>query len=206
MSFNKLYIESFQKGINSAIFEINNSRKTSEDFLNLLLEETLKVKKSSGRLFLFGNGASSSFANHMALDWLKNGNISAQSLSDSSLLTALSNDYSFEHCFIEFSKINGLNKNDFVITISSSGNSPNIISVLDYANKLGVKTFALNGLKPDNISRKIADFSVFYDFKTYGMVECAHQLYLHLWLDAYMGVTEWEKAEYQNMNIKDFKL
>lgn len=206
MSYNKQYVESFNKGVVEAIFEMENNFKNPEEFLKSLVTQTKKVKKSSGRLFFFGNGASSSFANHMALDWSKNGKIPARVLSDSSLITALSNDYSYEDCFTEFSKINDLNENDFVVTISSSGNSPNIISVLKYATEIGVKTFALNGLKEDNKSRKIAHYSVFYNFKTYGMVECAHQLYLHLWLDAYMDIHEWEKIESQNMNIKNFKL
>ena len=206
MSYNNLYLDNFNKGINKVILEIENKSRTPDEFLNSLISETKKVKETSGRLFFFGNGASSSFANHMALDWSKNGKIPARVLSDSSLLTALSNDYSFEESFTEFAKINDLNKNDFVVTISSSGNSPNIVSLLNYAAEIGVKTFALNGLKEDNKSRKIAYYSVFYDFKTYGMVECAHQLYLHLWLDAYMDIYEWEKIESQNMNIKNFKL
>jgi D-sedoheptulose 7-phosphate isomerase len=206
MSYNNLYLDNFNKGINKVILEIENKSRTPDEFLNSLISETKKVKETSGRLFFFGNGASSSFANHMALDWSKNGKIPARVLSDSSLLTALSNDYSFEESFTEFAKINDLNKNDFVVTISSSGNSPNIVSLLKYAAEIGVKTFALNGLKEDNKSRKIANYSVFYDFKTYGMVECAHQLYLHLWLDAYMDIYEWEKIESQNMNIKNFKL
>lgn len=206
MSYNNLYLDNFNKGINKVILEIENKSRTPDEFLNSLISETKKVKETSGRLFFFGNGASSSFANHMALDWSKNGKIPARVLSDSSLLTALSNDYSFEESFTEFAKINDLNKNDFVVTISSSGNSPNIVSLLKYAAEIGVKTFALNGLKEDNKSRKIANYSVFYDFKTYGMVECAHQLYLHLWLDSYMDIYEWEKIESQNMNIKNFKL
>ena len=92
------------------------------------------------------------------------------------------------------------------MTISSSGNSPNVVSALDYANEVGATTFALSGLKPYNKSRKKANFSVYYPFKTYGMVECAHQVYLHLWLDAFMNIFEWDREETQNMNIKEFKL
>lgn len=206
MSYTKKYIDTFNKGITEAVFEIENQIKKPEEFLKSLVNQTKNIKNLSGRLFFFGNGASSSFSNHMSLDWSKNGKVPSLVLSDSSLLTALSNDYSYEDCFTEFAKINNLNKNDFVITISSSGNSANIVSVLKYANSIGVKSFALNGLKEDNMSRKLASYSVFYKFKTYGMVECAHQLYLHLWLDAYMNIFEWERLESQNMNIKNFKL
>ena len=46
------------------------------------------------KIYFFGNGASAAFANHMALDFSKNGKILSRSLSDSAMLTALSNDYS----------------------------------------------------------------------------------------------------------------
>ena len=42
--------------------------------------------------------------------------------------------------------------------------------------------------------------------KTYGMVECMHQVYLHLILDNFMGIEEWNKSESQNMDSSNFKL
>ena len=206
MEFSNLYLKTFQKGLVQAIYEINGIQVDSTQLLNELLKSTKFSKSNKGRIFFFGNGASASFANHMALDWSKNGGIISLSLSDSALLTALSNDYSYEDSFKEFARINNLCPNDIVTTISSSGNSPNVISALNYCKEVGAKSIALSGLKPENKSRKIADLSVYYPFKTYGMVECAHQLYLHLWLDAFMKIYEWDREETQNMNIKEFKL
>lgn len=200
------YLETFIEGIESPVYEIARKEIMPSEFLTRLLELTKLVQSKKGRIFFFGNGASASFANHMALDWSKNGGILALSLSDSALLTALANDYSYEDVFKEFAKINSLGKDDLVATISSSGNSPNVVSVLDYANEVGAASIALSGLKPDNKSRDKAKLSVYYPFKTYGMVECAHQVYLHLWLDAFMNVLEWDRNETQNMNIKEFKL
>lgn len=206
MGYANKYLESFVEGLNSPVHEINTKELLPSEFLTELLELTTRVQSKKGRIFFFGNGASASFANHMALDWSKNGGVLALSLSDSALLTALANDYSYEDAFKEFARINGLGKDDLVATISSSGNSPNVASVLDYANEVGASSIALSGLKPDNKSRKKAKLSVYYPFKTYGMVECAHQVYLHLWLDAFMNVLEWDRNETQNMNIKEFKL
>jgi len=42
--------------------------------------------------------------------------------------------------------------------------------------------------------------------KTYGMVECAHQIFLHLILDESMEIFEWDREDFQNMSAKDFKL
>ena len=46
----------------------------------------------------------------------------------------------------------------------------------------------------------MADYAAYVPSKTYGMVECVHQVLLHLWLDQYMGIYEWERDDYQNMN------
>ena len=142
----------------------------------------------------------------MALDFSKNGKILSRSLSDSALLTALSNDYSFEEAMVEFLNIEGVAKTDFVITISSSGNSPNIISVLNYCKENNINSLALSGLKNDNKSITLADYSIYVPMKTYGMVECIHQIFLHLILDESMKIYEWDRAEYQNMNISSYKL
>jgi D-sedoheptulose 7-phosphate isomerase len=206
MDYSRNYLNAFAKGLQSPICEVNGTSISESMFLSELLNITEKTRNEKGRIFFFGNGASASFANHMSLDWSKNGGVLALSLSDSSLLTALANDYSYEDAFKEFAKINAIGKGDLVATISSSGNSPNVVSVLDYANEIGAATFALSGLKPGNKSRNKAKFSVYYPFKTYGMVECAHQVYLHLWLDAFMNIFEWDREETQNMNIKEFKL
>jgi D-sedoheptulose 7-phosphate isomerase len=127
-------------------------------------------------------------------------------LSDSALLTALSNDYTFEDAIVEFIKIEGVSKNDLVITISSSGNSSNIVKVLDYCVLNQLNSLALSGLKMDNKSFALANFSIFVPMKTYGMVECIHQVFLHLILDDSMDIREWEKTEIQNMNAKNFKI
>ena len=58
------------------------------------------------------------------------------------MLTALANDYSYEDSFLEFLKINNPTNNDLVITTSSSGNSPNIVSVLNYCCKMNIKHLA----------------------------------------------------------------
>jgi D-sedoheptulose 7-phosphate isomerase len=97
-------------------------------------------------------------------------------------------------------------KTDVTLTISSSGNSPNIVSVLKYCKDHNINSLALSGLKKDNKSISLADYSIYVPMKTYGMVECIHQVFLHLILDESMDILEWEKTEIQNMNAKNFKI
>jgi D-sedoheptulose 7-phosphate isomerase len=206
MTYAKNYINSIETGLKKAIYKLNGKKTDSEFFFENLINFTKTVDENSGRLFFFGNGASAAFSNHMALDWSKNGGILALSLSDSSILTALANDYDFEGCFLEFLKINKPTSNDLIITTSSSGNSQNIVNVLNYCLKNKIKTFGLSGLNYENKTEQLANYSLFVPMKTYGMVECIHQVFHHLMLDKYMGVKEWIKNESQNMDANNFKL
>ena len=63
---------------------------------------------------------------------------------------------------------------------------------------------ALFFLNINNKSVLISDFSIFIDMKTYGMVECIHQVFHHIWLDKFMNIYEWDRLDSQNMNIKNF--
>ena len=200
------YIENINKGLLDAAFKLNRKEVSMEVFFNDLVSFLKHTEKNKGKIYFFGNGASASFSNHMALDWSKNGGILSFSLSDSSMLTALANDYSFEDSFLEFLKINNPTNNDLVITTSSSGNSPNIVSVLNYCSINNITTLGLSGLKEDNKSVQLSTYSLFVPMKTYGMVECIHQVFHHLLLDKYMAINEWEKLESQNMNSNNFKL
>jgi len=200
------YLKSIDKGLKNSIFMIDSKITNSNLFFDTLVRFLKKTQKNNGNIYFFGNGASASFSNHMALDWSKNGGILSFSLSDSSMLTALANDYSYKAAFLEFLKINKPTQNDLVITTSSSGNSPNIVSVLEYCNKMNIKTLGLSGLKQNNKSAQLSTYSLFVPMKTYGMVECIHQVFHHLLLDKYMGINEWEKLETQNMNSNNFKL
>ncbi len=202
----KCYIETFHTGIKNTKYKISGQKLNSSSFFHELNEKIKNVKENEGRLFFFGNGGSASFSNHMALDWSKNGGILAFCLSDSAMLTALGNDYDFEQCFLEFLKINSPTSNDLVVTTSSSGNSKNIVKVLEHCKKNKISSFGMSGLNEGNKTEILSDFSLFVPMKTYGMVECIHQLFHHIFLDNYMGIEEWNKTEPQNMDASNFKL
>lgn len=205
-NYSKNYLSSIENCMNNSSYSILGENKEMEVFFDELNNFVQKVYMNKGRLFFFGNGASAAFSNHMALDWSKNGGILSFCLSDSAMLTALANDYDYDACFLEFLKINKPSSNDLVITTSSSGNSKNIISVLEYCKMNDIKSFGMSGLNKGNKTEKIADYSLFVPAKTYGMVECIHQVFHHLMLDKYMKINEWEKSESQNMDANNFKL
>ena len=199
------YFESISQGLEESLYYTNQQLSEPEIFFQIIKTNLKKLRETKSKIYFFGNGASAAFANHMALDFSKNGKILARSLSDSALLTALSNDYSYENAMLEFLKIEGVTKEDLVITISSSGNSPNIISVLNYCKENNINSLALSGLKQENKSVALADYSIYVPMKTYGMVECIHQIFLHLILDQSMDIYEWDRNEFQNMKASNLK-
>jgi D-sedoheptulose 7-phosphate isomerase len=121
------YFKSINRGLEESVYHLNQQLSEPELFFQKTKGILKRLRETNGKIYFFGNGASAAFANHMALDFSKNGKILSRSLSDSALLTALSNDYSYENAMLEFLKIEGVTKDDLIITISSSGNSPNIV-------------------------------------------------------------------------------
>ena len=200
------YFKSINDGLINSNFFLKKLKTEPELFFKKIKIILDKLRSNHNNIYFFGNGASAAFANHMALDFSKNGKILSRSLSDSAMLTALSNDYSYEDSMSEYLKMERVTENDLVITISSSGNSPNIISVLNYCKKNKIKSLALSGLKRDNKSILLSDYSIYVPMKTYGMVECIHQIFLHLMLDDLMEIFEWDREDYQNMSANKFTL
>jgi D-sedoheptulose 7-phosphate isomerase len=136
-------------------------------------------------VFFIGNGGSAMIASHMATDACKNAGLRALAFNDASLLTAIGNDLSFDQVFaLPLSRLGA--EGDLLISISSSGNSPDIVLALETARRMGMRLVTLSGMGADNRSRTLGDLNFYVPAPTYGWVECAHQLVIHYWFDTYM--------------------
>ena len=146
---------------------------------------TEEMKVSGGTMYFVGNGASATMASHMSADATKNGKLRAKTFNDQSLLTAISNDIDYTEVYalpiIRFGR-----PEDILVTISSSGNSPNIVRAIEEAQKLGIKVVTLSGMKENNKSRQMGDLNFWVPADFYGIVESSHQTVLHSWLDRYL--------------------
>jgi len=106
--------------------------------------------RNGGKLMLAGNGGSASDAQHIAGEFLSRFSFDRNPLpaialtSDTSVLTAIGNDYGFEHTIER--QLRGLGRpGDVFIAISTSGRSPNVLAALQAARKLGVTTVGFTG-------------------------------------------------------------
>jgi D-sedoheptulose 7-phosphate isomerase len=101
--------------------------------------------RSGGKLLLAGNGGSAADAQHIAAEFVgrfvrDRAPLPALALTtDTSALTAIGNDYGFEHVFARQVRALG-RKGDVLVAISASGRSPNIIAALQAARELGLVT------------------------------------------------------------------
>jgi D-sedoheptulose 7-phosphate isomerase len=143
---------------------------------------TVELRDANGTIYLIGNGASASMASHFAADLAKNGHLHTEVFSDLSLITAISNDISYEQVFAEPLRRRG-RKGDMLVAISSSGRSPNILAAVEVARDLGMTVVTLSGMKADNPLRSLGALNAYVAASNYGMAEKCHAAILHRWMD-----------------------
>ena len=145
------------------------------------------VNERGNTIFFIGNGGSAGIASHMAADACKNGRLRALAFNDVALLTATANDIAFDQLFaLPLARL--ARPGDLLVSISSSGNSPNILRGLEQARSIPLHIVTLSGWSTDNRSRSLGDLNFYIGASRYGWIESAHLLVLHFWLDQYLNV------------------
>jgi D-sedoheptulose 7-phosphate isomerase len=102
------------------------------------------------KALLFGNGGSASDAQHIAAEWTGKLGPDRPALpaialtANTSDLTAIGNDYGFEHVFARLVEAHG-QEGDIAVAFSTSGNSPNVIAAVAEARRRGLRTIGLLG-------------------------------------------------------------
>ena len=153
------------------------------------------IHASNAKVYIIGNGGSAATASHMAND-LSVGlklreirNFNVESLSDnSSVCTAIANDIGYKNIFYAQLK-NKIKKDDLLIAISCSGNSPNIVKAAEYAKKEGAMVLGMTGFDGGRL-KELADikFHVATDKGEYGVVEDVHMILDHIIYSYYISL------------------
>ena len=161
---------------------LNSFDKSS---LEPVLDTFLDVRDKGGTLWVAGNGGSAAIGDHTVCDVTKGTHTEGQPTiksislsSNTAMLTALGNDLDYEQVFSQQLKYY-LGKNDALLLVSSSGNSPNVVKACEYANSRGVPTIAFVGFKGGKLLQ-IAKHCVWIPIENYGMAEDAHQSLMHV--------------------------
>jgi len=156
--------------------------------LEALVGKVEEVRRAGGTIYFCGNGGSASTAEHVATDLFNNtakgddGRILTHSLSSNlPSITALGNDFGYGDVFKR--QLEGrLSDKDMLVAISASGNSPNVVFALDYANGMGVYTVAVVGFETGGKAKEIADLAIHIKTEKgeYEHVEDMHMIVGHV--------------------------
>ena len=141
-------------------------------------------------VFIFGNGGSGTTATHMSEDLGKStlrhadlGDESKRRLKVMSLtdnlgwILAIGNDCGYDQIFVQ-QLMNFAGRGDLAIGISGSGNSPNVLAAVDWANRHGLVTLGLTGFDGGKL-RQQAQESLHVPLHDMGMVESIHLALFH---------------------------
>ena len=153
-----------------------------EDFIT----EILDARARGAAMYFIGNGGSASTASHFANDLAIGTNdyelpFRAISLTDNvSILTALGNDFGYDQIFEKQLRVLG-REGDVLVSISASGNSPNLLRAIEYAQKSNIKTVAITAFDGGKM-KEIADMGIHIPtgLKEYGPAEDSHMILDHL--------------------------
>lgn len=167
--------------------------------LTQLGEILTRAYRNGKQVFTVGNGGSSSLASHMAADLAKNTigphmrRFRIMSLNENAaIVTALANDLGYENIFSE-QLTNLIRAGDVLIVVSASGNSPNIIKAIDYAQSQSAEVVGLLGFDGGRAA-ELADLAIVVPSFDYGIVEDVHLVINHILVEHFRARLAEERA------------
>ena len=175
--------QAIQKIFQESIDTKQETLKANLVLIQQATEEMIKALKNNHKLFFFGNGGSAADSQHIAAEFIGRFQKERRSLpaialtTDTSILTALGNDYGFDIVFAR--QLQGLGQSgDIAVGISTSGNSPNVIEGIKQAKKLGMKTIVLTG-GDGGKSASLADIAIIASSRKTARIQESHICIAH---------------------------
>ena len=167
----KKYFKEYSNAISNLLNNIDT------DLINDSVGLINKVINNNKKIYIAGNGGSSSIASHVSVDFAKVAKIPSLTFNNSNLITCYANDYGYEEWIKESIKT-FCDKKDLLILISSSGTSKNIINGAQYCNDNQIDLITLSGFEINNPLQKLGNINFHVDSKDYNFIEMAHHIIL----------------------------
>ena len=155
-----------------------------KQLIQVVSNEIIKAYKNGNKTLIAGNGGSAADAQHIAGEFVSRfyfdrpGLASIALTTDTSILTAIGNDYGYEKLFSRQLQANGI-KGDIFIGISTSGNSKNVVEALKYAKENGIITVGLTGQK-GGLMKELCDYCICMPSNETPRVQEGHILVGHI--------------------------
>ena len=135
------------------------------------------TKKNKNKIYIVGNGGSSSIASHVSVDFTKVAKINCSTFNNANLITCFANDYKYENWVVEAIKAYSLEQ-DLFILISSSGTSKNIVNAAEYCKQKKMNLITLSGFKKNNPLSQSGNINFHVESEEYNFIEMTHHIIL----------------------------
>jgi len=153
--------------------------------VNQAIDWLTEAREAGSTVFVAGNGGSAATAAHFVCDMVKGASYGKQTRfrivalgQNLPTMTAYSNDVHYSDALLEEFK-NFARPGDLYMCISGSGNSPNVVRTMEYANELGCKTIALTGRDGGKLGA-MAQLGIHVPEPHMGRIEDAHHIICHM--------------------------
>jgi D-sedoheptulose 7-phosphate isomerase len=158
-----------------------------QEAIQHMADELVACLKNGNKLLICGNGGSAADSQHFAAELVgrlqrDRAPLPAMALStDTSILTAIGNDYSYDEVFSK--QVEALARpGDILIGISTSGRSGNVLKAVEAARRRQVKTFALSGKDGGPLAQAV-DQAIVVPSRTSQHIQEGHIAIIHIWCE-----------------------
>lgn len=178
--------ERVEEVLEEKIKELNDIKKDKsfQEKMEKTIEYITSSIENGGKVLICGNGGSAADAQHIAAEFVgrfvmeRKGFPAIALTTDTSNLTAIANDYSYDDVFRRQVEALG-NKGDILIGISTSGNSENVIRAIEEAKNKGMIVIGLTG-KTGGKMKEICDVPFVFEIKDTARIQELHMMTYHL--------------------------
>ena len=152
-------------------------KNVDTNLINASVNLIANTKKNKNKIYIVGNGGSSSIASHVSVDFTKVAKINCSTFNNANLITCFANDYKYENWVVEAIKAYSLEQ-DLFILISSSGTSKNIVNAAQYCKQKKMNLITLSGFKKNNPLSQSGNINFHVESEEYNFIEMTHHIIL----------------------------
>ena len=206
MSFPNKSYESLSDFVDDYFFQyVKSSKQISHEKLKQAAEVLIATYKAGNTVYVCGNGGSAAISNHLVCDHLKGIQTDTAVMprvislsSNIETITAIANDIDYADIYLFQLRTLAI-KNDCLITISSSGDSENIVRALEWGVENNLNTISMTGFDGGR-SANLADINLHVGGDNYGVIEDVHQSIMHI-LAQYLRLVEMDQTIIADKNF-----
>jgi D-sedoheptulose 7-phosphate isomerase len=176
-----------EKSLKQHLKVFNKVLESETDSIRECFEIIYQAVEKGHKVLIFGNGGSAADAQHLAAEFVGRYETERRGLpaialtTDTSALTAISNDYGFERVFSR--QVEALaNKGDVLIGISTSGNSPNVIAAIMTGRQIGCQTIGMTGASGKKLA-SLCDACILVPAQRTARIQEVHSVISHIWCE-----------------------